>query len=164
MGREVDDAVVACAYPQAALPVLGHRAVVLGQSQRVYAPPLPFVGHVAQQFALGKPPQRRVAQSRPNVVAEGPRAGIEEIDAVEVVQPEQRVALPQSAIALGVGLHLVGLPIVTIDYIESGTIRQAEHALAIDQHLAVGQFHNLLHLARRQPVGHRPVALHGPSH
>ena len=34
---------------------------------------------------------------------------------------------------------------------------------ANDEHLAVGQLNNLLHLAGGQPVGHRPMTMGGPS-
>ena len=150
MGRQVDDAVVAGAYPEAALAVLRHRGIARRQSERVDGPPLSGVGHVAQHLAPGKALEGVVGRQPPgDVVAEGASARVEEVDAIEVVEPQQRVALPQPSVGVGMVRHAVGVSIVAGQQVEAAAVGDAEDALAVDEHLAVGQLHDLLHLARR---------------
>jgi hypothetical protein len=43
--------------------------------------------------------------------------------------------------------------------VEGMSIRKTKYSFAVHEHLTVGEFHNLLHLTRRKPIGHRPMTL-----
>ena len=91
-----------------------------------------------------------------DVMPERPRAGIEEEHPVEVAQPQERVALPLLGISRGEMRQVVGMAIVAGHRLEPPSVGEAEHPLAIHQHLSVGQLHHLVYLACWQSVSHGP--------
>ena len=163
-GRQIDDAIAMSANPQTALTVFLDGLIDHFQSQRVYDSQLSFIRCLTQHLTFSKLFQGAVCQTVLNVIAEGALPGIKQIHPIEVVKPQQRVALPQPTVSLSQMLHLISLTIVAAHRIEISAIRQTEHALAIYKHLSVGQFHNLLHLTRRQLVIGSPVTCLGMTY
>ena len=129
----------------------------------VNALPLTEIWDVALELTLKEFPHKRLVEPLRHVISERPGTCVEQINPIEIMQPEQGIALPQSSIPLGKFFQLKRMAIVAWNGIEASSIRQAEFSFAIDKHLAVGQFNDLPHFRSRQSIRHHPMAVCGPQ-
>lgn len=103
-------------------------------------------------------------QSWFDVIAECACARVKQIKPVKVVQPKQRIALPEMNVSFGKMRHVGATPVVTGNGIECLPVEQAESSFAVYQYLTVGEFYNLMYLSGRQAVVHRPLPVNSHAY
>ena len=157
-GRLVDDTAGARAHPETSLTVGGGEGDV-ADAERVDDM---LLGIRRARSIGGRGKERFPKAGTQSVRPVGNKhttAGIKAVNPVEIVQPQDSVALPQLTVAVGVSGQLICAVLVARHHIERMPVGDAENALAVDKHLSAGQFNNLTHLTGGQAVGHSPVTL-----